>query len=217
MANTNTTTAASTTKINLNDIDAVLMLDFSGTMATQDAGSGGALTRLAAMRESAKAFAAELEKHDSDGITIVKFAGKVKIYDGVTSTKVDEIFMENRAMGGTATDEALKQISEKFLAKRASDKTGRPIFVGIFTDGRPDNQVGLAEQIVGITKQIKSRKEFGILFVQVGKDADAAGYLAKLNNDLEGAGASHDIVAVCKLDDLEDLTTEEIVEMAFTE
>ena len=213
MSDTNPSTPA----IDLKNIDAVLLLDFSGTMSTVDAGSGGALTRLAAMKESARAFAAELEKFDSDGITVVKFAGKVKVYDGVTSAKVDQIFQENRAMGGTATDQALKQVADKFIAKHQAEGNTRPTFVGIFTDGAPDNPVGLAQEIVGITQRINSRSEFGILFIQVGKDAEAAGYLDKLNSHLTEAGAKFDIVAVQKLDDLEDFTTQEIVEAAFTE
>lgn len=202
--------------VDMRKLDAALLLDFSGTMATVDAGSGGKLSRLAAMKESAKAFAAELEKYDEDGMTIVKFAGKVKLYDGVTATKVDDIFAENRAMGGTATDEALRVVAEKLLDKRQPG-SDRQVFIGIFTDGIPDNQVGLAQQIVNLTKKIKNRNELGVLFIQVGKDAEAAAYLAKLNNELTSAGADHDIVAVCKLDDLEDLTPEEIIESAYTE
>ena len=204
--------------INMDSLDAILLLDFSGSMATEDVVRGsGKLSRLKAMQESTKAFAGELEKHDKDGITIAKFAGKVKLYDGVTSAKVDDVFNENRPMGGTSTDVALKMVADKFLAKREADKEDRPIFVGIFTDGQPDNKLKLAEAIVDITKKIKDRREFGILFIQVGNDADATKFLHTLNNDLESAGAAHDIVAVCQLDDLEDLTTEEIVTMAFTE
>lgn len=199
--------------VDLKNLEAALLLDFSGTMSTTDAGSGGKMTRLAAMQESAKAFAQEIEKFDPDGITIAKFAGKVKVYDGVKSSKVDDIFKENRAMGGTATDEALRVVSEKLLSKR----TGRQVFIGVLTDGVPDNQVGLAQQIVSLSKQVKNRKELGVLFIQVGKDADASNYLSKLNSELVSAGAAHDIVATCKLDDLEDLTTEEIVEMAYSE
>lgn len=202
--------------VDMANLDVALLLDFSGTMSTVDAGSGGTLSRLAAMQESAKALAKEMEKYDPDGMTIAKFAGKVKLYDGVTSNKVDDIFKENRAMGGTSTDEALRQVAEKLLSKRAPGDA-RQVFIGIFTDGTPDNPVGLAQQIVNITKKVKSRKEIGILFIQVGKDAEAAAYLAKLNNDLTTAGADHDIVAVCKLDDLEDLTPDEIIEMAYSE
>ena len=200
--------------VNLKNLDVALLLDFSGTMSTTDAGSGGAMSRLQAMQESTKAFAQELEKFDADGITIAKFAGKVRMYDGVKATKVDDIFKENRAMGGTATDEALRVVSEKLLSKR---KDGRQMLIGIMTDGTPDNPIGLAQTIVTLSKKVKDRKELGILFIQVGKDADAAAYLAKLNGELTGAGASHDLVACCRLDDLEDLTSEEIVEMAFTE
>lgn len=203
-----------TAQVNLKNLDVALLLDFSGTMSTVDAGGGGAMSRLQAMQESAKAFAQELEKFDPDGITVAKFAGKVKMYDNVKASKVDDIFRENRAMGSTATDEALRVAAEKLLSKK---RDGRQMFIGILTDGVPDNPVALAQQIVNLSRKVKDRRELGILFIQVGKDAEAAAYLAKLNNDLTTAGAAHDLVAVCKLDDLEDLTTEEIVEMAFSE
>lgn len=203
--------------LSLSDFDTALLLDFSGTMSTVDAGSGGKLSRLAAMQESARAFAQEIEKIDSDGMTIVKFAGKVKVYENVTAAKVDDIFKENRAMGGTATDEAIRQVAEKLLTKRNAATAKRSIFIGIFTDGKPDNEIGVAEVIVGLSKKIKDRRELGILFIQVGKDAEAAGYLETLNSKLTTAGAAHDIVAVTRLEDLEDYTAEEIVESAFSE
>ena len=36
--------------------------------------------------------AAELEKYDDDGITVVRFASKVRVYDGVTHGQLDQFF-----------------------------------------------------------------------------------------------------------------------------
>jgi uncharacterized protein YegL len=205
-------------KVDLNNLDCALAVDTSGTMRTTDAIKGSPLTRLEATRETAVAYAAELEAYDKDGITVVRFAGKVRLYDGVTSKKVEEIFQEFRAMGSTNTKEAVEQLINLFLGKRATaGAAAKPAFIMVFTDGKPDDPVGLAQVIVDATKRIKDRTELGILFVQVGEDPEAADYLAKLNNDLGTAGAKHDIVAVCKLIDLEDLSLQEVIEMAFND
>ncbi len=201
----------------LNNVEVVICIDTSGTMKETDARKNSPLTRLEAVHESASALAAELEKFDDDGITVVRFAGKVRLYDGVTHAKVDQIFAEFRPMGSTATDEALRIVIDKFHEKRQQKGDVKPCCIIVFTDGEPDNPVGVAQVIVDATKKISSRTELGILFVQVGNDPSATTYLEKLNNHLTEAGAAFDIVAVTRLDDLEDLAPAEIVEMAFTD
>jgi uncharacterized protein YegL len=206
-----------TTGFNLNNVEVVIAIDTSGTMKEQDVRPNSPLTRLEAVHESASALAAELEKYDDDGITVVRFAGKVRIYDGVTHAKVDQVFAEFRPMGSTATDEALRQIIDKFMDKRQQKGDVKPCCIIVFTDGEPDNPIGVAQVIVDATKKIKSRDELGILFIQVGNDPGATAYLEKLNNHLTDAGAAFDIVAVTQLDKLEDLAPAEIIEMAFTD
>jgi uncharacterized protein YegL len=209
---------ANVNKVDMANLDVALAVDTSGTMRIADAITGSPLTRLEATKENAVALAAELEKFDSDGITVARFASKVRVYDGVTSAKVEEIFLEFRPMGNTNTKEALETLIKLFLGKRAAaGAKAKPACIIIFTDGEPDDKVGLAQVIIDATKQINDRTELGILFVQVGNDAGAAAFLAKLNNDLSGAGAKHDIVAVCKLGDLEDVSPQELIEMAFND
>ncbi|MBS2010980.1 MAG: VWA domain-containing protein [Cyanobacteria bacterium SZAS TMP-1] len=205
-------------KVDFANLDVAIAVDTSGTMRIADAIKGSPLTRLEATKENAVALAAELEKHDPDGITVARFASKVRIYDGVTESKVEEIFLEFRPMGNTNTKEALEQLIKLFLGKRAAaGAAAKAACIIVFTDGEPDDKVGVAQVIIDATKQIKSRTELGILFVQVGEDPGATAYLAKLNNDLESAGALYDIVAVCKLGDLEDVSPQELIEMAFND
>ncbi|MBU6453596.1 MAG: VWA domain-containing protein [Cyanobacteria bacterium REEB67] len=199
----------------VSNIDIAIAIDTSGTMSKTDGNKSGQ-TRMQASKESTIALAAEAEKYDPDGITVARFASKVRIYDGVTEAKVEQIFAEFRPMGSTNTKEAVEQLINMFLAKRAAaGAAAKPACIVVITDGEPDDKVGLAQVIVNASKQLKSRSELGILFVQVGNDPDAAAYLAKLNDDLTSAGAKFDIVAVTKLEDLEDISPVETFEMAF--
>lgn len=201
--------------LNLDNIDVAVLIDTSGTMGEKD---GKSMTRLELARESCIALARELESHDPDGITVTRFAGKVRIYDGVTAEKVKTVFTEFRPMGGTNTKEAISQTVDKLWDKNhGSGAAGKSICLVIFTDGEPDDKVGVAQAIVDITKKMSDDSQVGILFVQVGPDASAAAYLEKLNNNLTAAGAAFDIVAVTKLEDLEDLAPAEILEMAFND
>jgi uncharacterized protein YegL len=205
-------------KVDFKNLDVAIAVDTSGTMRKKDAIKDSPLTRLQAVQENAEALADELGKFDPDGITVARFAGEVRIYDGVTADKVEEIFLEFRPMGNTNTKGAVEQLIKLFLDKRAvAGAAAKAACIIVFTDGEPDDKFGLAQVIIDATKKIKSRSELGILFVQVGDDADAATYLAKLNNDLGAAGALQDIVAVCKLKDLEGLSPQELVEKAFND
>ena len=210
--------AATPTANILANVEVAILVDTSGTMRKKDV-RGGNLTRLQAVRESAAALADELEKYDDDGITIVRFAGTVELHDNVTRAgdKLDNLFEEFRPMGSTNTAGALQKVIDKFLDKRQAQGNIKPACIICFTDGEPDDKLAVAKVIVDATKRIKSRDELGILFVQVGSDQDATDYLDKLNSHLTEAGATLDIVAVKKLDDLEKLTPEEIVKIAFTE
>jgi uncharacterized protein YegL len=207
---------SSTPAFDIANIDVALAIDTSGTMSTKDLAGG--MTRMQGAKESVVALAAEAGKYDPDGITVARFASKVRIYDGVTESRVEQIFQEFRPMGSTNTKEAVEQLINLFLAKRAAaGAAAKPACIVIITDGEPDDKIGLAQVIADASKKLNSRSELGILFVQVGNDPDATAYLAKLNNDLTKVGAKFDIVAVTRLEDLEDISPAEIFEMAFTD
>jgi uncharacterized protein YegL len=219
MTDINDTTApAAPGKVDFSKLDVAMAFDCSGTMAFKDIKNSPTMTRLAAVEESAYALASEMVQYDPDGLTVCRFAGKVRVYDNQTPDRVKQIFAESRPMGGTNTKEAIETLAKMLLDKQAAaGASANAICIICFTDGEPDDKVGLAQVIVDITKRIKDRSQIGILFVQVGNDPLAAAYLDKLNNDLTSAGALHDIVAVCKLEDLEDFSARELIESAFTD
>ncbi len=92
----------------------------------------------------------------------------------------------------------------------------KAVFIGILTDGAASDKDEVIRVIADATKRITSRRDFGILFIQVGNDSNAAAFLDEVNNGLEGGVADFDVVACTKLEDLEDMSCEEIITLAYT-
>lgn len=90
----------------------------------------------------------------------------------------------------------------------------KQVFICILTDGAAGDESTVINVLRDATKRINSRRDLGLLFVQVGEDSSAEAFLDRLNNNLQG---DFDIVAVEKLESLEGLTTEQIIAKAFTE
>ena len=92
----------------------------------------------------------------------------------------------------------------------------KAVFIGILTDGAASDEAEVIKVIADATKRINSRKDFGILFIQVGNDPAATKFLDRVDNGLAGGVADFDVVAVTKLEDLEDMSCEQIISLAFT-
>lgn len=93
---------------------------------------------------------------------------------------------------------------------------GKPVCIVVMTDGAANDRENVVATICNATKRISDRRELGILFVQIGNDRDAEAFLTQIDSDLAKSGAEHDIVARCKLEDVEDLSTAELLTLAFT-
>jgi hypothetical protein len=252
------TTNNSSVKIDLSNIDGVLMLDKSASMQEDvGVGSNPTMTRWDAGRESIEAFAEELAAHDDDGITVVPFGPNFEIIDGVTPDSVAKVYERHHPNGGTYLAKPLAALVEKFLpavyapapapvAPAAPAKSGgflgrifgggssapapapvaskayvrtspkKRVFIGILTDGAASDEQAVIDVIADATKRITSREDFGILFIQVGNDPHAAAFLKRVNDGLEGGVADFDVVAVTQLEDLEDMSCEEIINLAYT-
>lgn len=112
--------------------------------------------------------------------------------------------------GGSSAPAPAKDLGyERISPKKA-------VFIGILTDGAASDKEEVIRVIADATKRITSRRDFGILFIQVGNDPDAAAFLDEVNNGLEGGVADFDVVACTKLEDLEDMSCEEIITLAYT-
>ena len=80
-----------------------------------------------------------------------------------------------------------------------------------------DNRRLFINSLIDITKQISSREEVGISFLQVGSDNAARRFLKELDDGLEGKGAKFDIVDTKNFDELQNGSVEDIIIGALTD
>lgn len=189
----------------LNNRDFVLVLDKSGSMGDRDCAGGK--SRWETAQESTEAIANKVSTYDPDGITVIPFAGTFKEYANTTPAKVKDIFNENEPMGGTILGPVLKSVFSNYLSRKkaGTTKVNGEILV-IVTDGAPNDEADVAKEIVNFTKSLDNADgEYGIQFIQVGKDGGAAQFLRRLDDDLVKQGAKFDIVDTKTMDELENI------------
>ncbi|MEH2208494.1 vWA domain-containing protein [Nostoc sp.] len=194
----------------LENRDYTLIIDKSGSMATQD--QKGGRTRWVAAQESTLALASKCEQFDPDGITIYVFSGKFKRYENVTSSKVSQIFRENDPSGTTDLASVLKHATDDYLQRKAAGQTkpnGETILV--VTDGEPDDRKAVMRVIIEASRRIERDEELAISFIQVGTDQQATRFLKVLDDELQSAGAKFDICDTITMEDMEDLSLSEVL------
>ncbi|WP_373527100.1 VWA domain-containing protein [Nostoc sp.] len=194
----------------LENRDYTLIIDKSGSMATQD--QKGGRSRWVAAQESTLALASKCEQFDPDGITIYVFSGKFKRYENVTSSKVAQIFQENDPSGTTDLAGVLKHATDDYLQRKAGGQTkpnGETILV--VTDGEPDDRKAVMKVIIEASRRIDRDEELAISFIQVGRDQQATRFLKVLDDELQSAGAKFDICDTITMEDMEDLSLSEVL------
>ncbi len=169
----------------LENFDYIALVDFSGSMATVDAGKPG--MRIERVRESLTGLVSELAAVDEDGIDLITFGGEaVQHFTGVKSAEIlTSIFADRRVAGGTPTAEALAKAFE------VAGKSDKPDFIVVFTDGEPNNRQAVRDVLVKQANSQNADGDLTVLFIQVGEDAGAADFLKELD---DGLNAKFDIV-----------------------
>lgn len=219
--------------VNLDNLDVVFLLDKSGSMNEQHKNGQ---TRWKAAQETVTALATEMAAHDKDGITVVPFNDRFTIEDNVTPTTVGNIFKNHSPGSGTMLAAPLQAVIDKFIPASAQQSKGgflssmfgsksaapaaaavarKPVCVVVATDGAAGDEDAVVQTLVGATQRMQSDDELGILLLQVGNDPNAERFLERVDNQLKTRGAKFDIVARCKLDDVEDKSTVELLSLAF--
>ncbi|MBC6431424.1 VWA domain-containing protein [Nostoc sp. HG1] len=194
----------------LENRDYTLIIDKSGSMATQD--QKGGRSRWFTAQESTLALASKCEQFDPDGITIYVFSGKFKRYENVTSSIVGQIFRENDPSGTTDLAGVLKHATDDYLQRKADGQTkanGETILV--VTDGEPDDRKAVMKVIIEASRRIDRDEELAISFIQVGTDPQATRFLKVLDDELQSAGAKFDICDTVTMEDMEDLSLSEVL------
>lgn len=221
--------------VNLDNLDVVFLLDKSGSMGEQ---YKNGMTRWKAAEETVTALAKEMAAHDKDGITVVPFNDRFTIEDGVTPATVGDIFKKHAPGSGTMLAAPLQAVVDKFLPAPAQKSGGflssmfgsktpaapaagsalarKPVCVVVATDGAAGDEAEVVKTLVGATQRMQSDDELGILFLQVGNDHNAEAFLQRVDEQLKPRGAKFDVVARCKLEDVEDKSTLELLSLAFT-
>lgn len=188
----------------LRNYNIYLLIDKSGSMTKSGHHN---LTRWQEAQETTLALAFKAAQFDSDGITVIPFARSFQVYDGVTAEKVTQIFTEHEPNGGTATDLVLSHVFNAYATAKAAG-TAKPIIVVVVTDGQPDDAEAVKKVIRDFAATLADNgegdtDEAGILFLQVGNDAQATAFLRDLDDNLN---AKFDIVDTKTVDQLEGMT-----------
>lgn len=194
-------------EVQLENRDFVLVLDKSGSMSTNDGNAQGQ-SRWDAAKETTLALARKCQSFDPDGITVVPFNSGFKVYENTTPEKVEDVFKENEPIGGTVLAPALKAIFDSYLSRKAAGKTkANGEITIVVTDGQPSDESDVAKTIVAFGNKLDNAdSEYGILFLQVGKDGGARDFLKRLDDGLVKEGAKHDIVDTKTMEELEGMT-----------
>jgi uncharacterized protein with von Willebrand factor type A (vWA) domain len=202
-------TAPMTNQI-LTNRDYTLILDKSGSMSNTD--QAGGRSRWVEAQESTLALARKCEQLDPDGLTVYIFSSRFKRYDNVTTKTVENIFLENDPVGSTDLAGVLQAATDDYFQRKAVGQTkasGETILV--VTDGEPNDRKAVIQVIVAATAKMERDEELAISFIQVGADAAATQYLKLLDDDLEKVGAKFDIVDTITMDDMADMSLQEVL------
>jgi uncharacterized protein with von Willebrand factor type A (vWA) domain len=189
--------------------DYTLILDKSGSMSAPDRGGK---SRWEVVQESTLAIARKCEQLDPDGITVYTFSGKFKRYENVTSSKVEQIFLENDPMGTTNLASVLSDATQSYFRRKAAGRTkpeGETILV--VTDGEPDDRRAVMEVIIEATRQMERDEELAISMIQIGTDPQAKSFLKALDDRLEDVGAKFDICDTVTIEQMEEMSLADVL------
>jgi hypothetical protein len=191
----------------LQDRDYWLVVDRSGSMVTNSDTPTGQC-RWDYVKESVLAIAMQLAKFDLDGISLVLFGNTVQAFENQKPGDIDQRLRKLMPLGGTILTPALQYVFKQYQAtKRAGTAKPNGGLCVVITDGQPDlkeDENAAARAIVDFTKTLKDgRQEFGIEFLQVGRDPAATAFLQRLNDHLQKEGATEDVVNSIGIDDIE--------------
>lgn len=189
--------------------DYTLIIDKSGSMSAPDRGGK---SRWEVVQESTLAIARKCEQLDSDGITVYTFSGKFRRYDNVTSSKVEQIFLENDPMGTTNLASVLSDATQSYFRRKAAGQTkpeGETLIV--VTDGEPDDRRAVMEVIIDATRKMERDEELAISMIQIGGDPQATSFLKALDDRLQDVGAKFDICDTVTIDQMEEMSLAEVL------
>lgn len=192
-----------------------LIVDKSGSMATGSPTLAGKSLYQEA-EEATLGLVSKLNTLDPDGIDLYFFSSSFKRYEGVTPTKVKELYESNDAMGSTKLDMVL-QDAFNHANKRLATNNGFEEMIIVVTDGEPDDRKAVANVIINQANKQVNDSDLTLLILQIGNDIGAGKFLKALDDDLKDVGCKHDIVDVKTYQDMENVGINQILIEAVTD
>jgi len=172
-------------------------MDVSASMQTTDCPNGA--SRIDYLKETAKTFAREASKWDTDGIDVLTFGSSVKAYPNITADNAEDIIGKLVAKEGSTDTAGL--IKKAYEMHKAGAYPQTVLF--ICTDGVPNDKQAVEKTIIDITNEIKDEHEFAISILKVGTEPTVDAWLKELDDNLTSKGAKYDIVDVKNLDEVD--------------
>lgn len=227
----------------LTDFDIEFLLDRSGSMGSSDSATGGQ-TRWAYGQKTMLVLAEACQKIDDDGISVGHFDCNVQVHENTTPQAMQDIFRRLGPGGSTNTAGALKHRFDAYFERRDGKtvtrkeggflgmggktvtehqkpaKPAKPTIILVMTDGTPNSQPQLCDEICAATQKLNSADELAVVFIQVGDDRSASQFLKQLDSGLKARTtnpAKYDIVSCFSVDEVRNLTADQLLLKALTE
>ena len=181
------TNASALEAIDASQCDITLLFDRSGSMNSA-VGNGVSVSRWNYILEWAKEAVQEAIKYDEDGIGLGFFNHEWAYQDNVSSVESFDTFTTNMTPGGsTMMGAAVKQVLDGWF----DGGCAKPLRMIVVTDGAATDADDLKNTIIEATKKMKAQglqdHNLGILFAQIGDDAQASRFLGDLDDNLSKA------------------------------
>lgn len=166
--------------------DIIIFGDDSGSMATEEP-SEDYMTRHALMKEVVKTLSFWATLMDEDGV-VIRFFNSEKEGNGISNaSEVENLFRMVKPAGSTPMGRMLRyKIFDKIIYPALTNNSlDRPVLIITVTDGKPDSEQDVVNEIINMKNRIKGTKygEHGVAFsfAQIGKDTSATVWLASID------------------------------------
>ncbi len=187
---TSNTKTARTIQDILANHDLTIIVDRSGSMATQDCPGG--LSRWQWCSSQALQLA-QAAAQASSKITVMFFNSDLQIFDNVNPKNLPALFNSYAPAGGTVLSAPLVAQLDRYFATRS-----KPLIIVVITDGVPQDTWDLAPMISDASDSLHYVGEVTISFLLISNQVDAAQF-KRLLGELDGGniqnGGMVDVIA----------------------
>lgn len=175
----------------------IVLVDRSGSMDERDCDGQ---TRYSYVGEKLQVFVPEAAKSAfGNKVTGIFFNASVHAVDLVSANDVKEAQKKYGTGGSTGTHSAL----EAAFAEHQRNPS-IPTMVFLVTDGHPDSNDKVDQEIVSITQRVNKAEDFRVMVLTVGvRDSNLTAWLQHLDADLGPLGAKFDIVGQNNLQEVD--------------